>query len=85
MAKHIDRVPPNIDIQIQLWPIERLIPRVNNPRMHSREQIAQIAAPNREFGWPANASEQGGDMRGQRPIRQSKVVHDPLCSAGEVA
>jgi DNA modification methylase len=42
---------PKIDIQIELWPIERLIPRVNNPRTHSREQVAQIAASIREFGW----------------------------------
>jgi len=41
----------NIDIQIEHWPVERLIPRVNNPRTHSREQIAQIAASIKEFGW----------------------------------
>ena len=56
MAKRIDRssdqpAPPNIDIQIERWPIERLIPRVNNPRTHSREQVANIAASIREFGW----------------------------------
>jgi ParB-like chromosome segregation protein Spo0J len=42
---------PNIDIQIERWPIERLIPRVSNPRTHSREQIAQIAASIQDFGW----------------------------------
>jgi len=42
---------PNIDIQIERWPIERLIPRANNPRTHSREQVAQIAASIQEFGW----------------------------------
>jgi ParB-like chromosome segregation protein Spo0J len=41
----------NIDIQIERWPIERLIPRVSNPRTHSREQVAQIAASIQEFGW----------------------------------
>src|SRR5580698_10549345 len=40
-----------IDIQIERWPIERLIPRANNPRTHSREQIAAIAASIQEFGW----------------------------------
>src|SRR5271168_367395 len=40
-----------IDIQIEHWPIDRLLPRVNNPRTHSREQIANIAASIREFGW----------------------------------
>jgi hypothetical protein len=41
---------PNIDIQIELWAIERLIPRANNPRTHSRDQVAHIAASIREFG-----------------------------------
>ncbi len=50
MAKHIE-ASPNIDIQIERWPIERLIPRVNNPRTHSREQVAQIAVSIKEFGW----------------------------------
>jgi ParB-like chromosome segregation protein Spo0J len=38
----------NIDIQIERWPIDRLIPRSNNPRTHSPEQIAQVAASIRE-------------------------------------
>jgi hypothetical protein len=44
-------VGPNIDIQIERWAIERLIPRANNPRTHSREQVARIAASIREFGF----------------------------------
>ena len=40
-----------IGIQIESWPIERLIPRANNPRTHSREQVANIAASIREWGW----------------------------------
>ena len=40
-----------IDIQIERWPIERLIPRINNPRTHNRTQIANIAASIQEFGW----------------------------------
>jgi hypothetical protein len=49
----IKRLPPapNLDIHIELWPIDRLIPKVNNPRTHSREQVANIAASIREFGW----------------------------------
>jgi hypothetical protein len=41
----------NTDIQVERWPIERLIPRATNPRTHSREQIANIAASMRELGW----------------------------------
>ena len=41
----------SVNIQIERWPIERLIPRVNNPRTHSRVQVASIAASMREWGW----------------------------------
>ena len=40
-----------IDIQVERWPIERLIPRATNPRTHSPTQVAQIAASIREWGW----------------------------------
>ena len=47
-------VVPIILTQIELWRPERLIPLDRNPRTHSDEQIAQIAASMREFGflWP---------------------------------
>ncbi len=41
----------NLDLQIERWPIERLIPFARNPRTHTDEQIAQIAASVVEFGW----------------------------------
>lgn len=50
-AKSKTRDAVNIDIQVERWPIDRLLPRVNNPRTHSREQVAKIAASMREFGW----------------------------------
>ena len=40
-----------LDIQIERWPIERLIARAINPRTHSVRQVAQIAASIGEFGW----------------------------------
>jgi DNA modification methylase len=40
-----------ISIQVERWPISRLIPRITNPRTHTPEQIAQVAASMREFGW----------------------------------
>jgi DNA modification methylase len=39
------------DIQIERWPIERLVPFARNPRTHTEEQVAQIAASIVEFGW----------------------------------
>jgi len=35
----------------RLVPIERLIPYARNPRTHSEEQVAEIAASMVEFGW----------------------------------
>src|SRR5579862_8593104 len=43
--------PTKIDIQIEVWQIDRLVPRPNNPRTHSSAQIAQIAASIEEFGF----------------------------------
>src|ERR1035441_2568435 len=40
-----------INIQVEHWPISRLIPRITNPRTHTPEQVAQIAASMREWGW----------------------------------
>jgi DNA modification methylase len=41
---------PFIVSHIELWPIDRLIPYARNPRSHSAEQVAQIAASEGEFG-----------------------------------
>lgn len=37
--------------QIALHPVAELIPYIRNPRTHSDEQVAVIAASIREFGW----------------------------------
>src|SRR6266852_1648245 len=36
---------------IEMWPIEKLIPFARNPRTHSDDQVAQIAASIAEFGF----------------------------------
>lgn len=38
-------------LQVQIWSIDRLLPYVRNARTHSEEQVAQVAASIREFGW----------------------------------
>src|ERR1039457_6914623 len=40
-----------IDIQVERCSIDRLIPRITNPRTHTDEQVSQIAASMREFQW----------------------------------
>src|SRR5260221_14221391 len=37
--------------QIEIWPLDRLIPYDRNPRTHSDAQVAQIAASIAEFGF----------------------------------
>ena len=41
----------NNTMKIQQKPIKDLIPYINNSRTHSDEQVAQIAASIKEFGW----------------------------------
>jgi DNA modification methylase len=37
--------------ELSMWPVERLVPYAKNSRTHSAEQVAQIAASMREFGF----------------------------------
>ena len=45
------KLAKTLEIQIERWPVDRLIPSDTNPRTHSPEQVAQIAASIREFGF----------------------------------
>jgi DNA modification methylase len=65
-----------IDIQVELWPIERLRPRENNARTHSRDQIAQIAASIQEFGWtnPILAEPDGLLLAGEGRLGAAKKL-----------
>jgi DNA modification methylase len=40
-----------IELQIERWSMDRLIPFINNPRTHTPEQVAQVAASIAEFGF----------------------------------
>jgi ParB-like chromosome segregation protein Spo0J len=37
--------------KVERWPIAQLIPAARNARTHSDEQVAQIAASIKEWGW----------------------------------
>ncbi len=41
----------NLELHIERWPVEKLIPYIRNARTHSAEQVAQIAASIAEFGF----------------------------------
>ena len=40
-----------MDLRIEHWPINQLIPYVRNPRTHTPEQVAQVAGSIAEFGF----------------------------------
>jgi DNA modification methylase len=39
------------NLEVAMWPVERLIPYARNARTHSADQVDQIAASIKEFGW----------------------------------
>jgi ParB-like chromosome segregation protein Spo0J len=52
--------------KVERWAINKLVPYARNPRTHSDEQIAQIAASMKEWGWttPILVDEDGGIIAG---------------------
>ena len=40
-----------LSTQFEIWSIDRLIPYARNARTHTDEQVAQVAASIKEFGW----------------------------------
>jgi site-specific DNA-methyltransferase (adenine-specific) len=50
----------------ELWPIEKITPYARNSHTHSDEQVAQIAASIREWGWTNSilVDEEGGLLSG---------------------
>jgi ParB-like chromosome segregation protein Spo0J len=65
----------NLDLQIERWPLDRLIPSDVNPRTHTREQVAQIAASIWEFGFinPILVGADGGIIAGEGRLRAART------------
>ena len=63
-------------LSIEYRPIESLIPYARNSRTHSGEQIAQIAASIREFGWtnPVLIDEDNGIIAGHGRIMAARKL-----------
>lgn len=61
--------------KVERWPLSRLIPYARNARTHSPEQIKQIAASMREWGWtmPVLADEAGGIIAGHGRVSAAEV------------
>jgi len=56
--------------RVERWPIERLIPYANNPRLHSAADLDRIGASIIEFGWtmPPLVDEEGNLIAGQARV-----------------
>jgi ParB-like chromosome segregation protein Spo0J len=65
--------------QIERWPIEKLIPYARNSRTHSAEQVGQIAASMREWGWtnPVLAREDGTLIAGHGRVLAAQQLGLP--------
>src|ERR1700756_159053 len=61
---------------VEVWPIGRLRPYERNSRRHSPEQIEQIAASIRQWGWtmPILAADDGMVLAGHGRLAAGKLI-----------
>ncbi|MEK7995205.1 MAG: site-specific DNA-methyltransferase, partial [Planctomycetota bacterium] len=64
------------NLQVVWWPVEKLIPYARNARTHSPEQVAQIAASIKEFGWtnPVLVSADGVIIAGHARLQAARKL-----------
>jgi DNA modification methylase len=70
-------------LQVEYWPLDRIIPYARNARTHSAAQIAEIAGSIRAFGFsnPILVSEDGGVIAGHGRLaaaRQLQLTDAPV-------
>jgi len=80
----------NTNIQVEQWSVERLTPRATNPRTHSPEQIAQLAASIKEWGWtnPILVGSEGDIIAGHARLmaaRKLKLTEVPVIVLGHLS
>jgi hypothetical protein len=68
------RTKQNPADKVEQWPIEKLVPYAKNSRTHSDEQVAQIAASIREWGWttPILVDEAGSIIAGHGRLQAAR-------------
>jgi DNA modification methylase len=61
---------------IELWPLEKIVPYARNARTHTEAQVAQIAASIREWGWtnPVLLDEAGGLIAGHGRLEAARQL-----------
>jgi len=62
--------------KVEMMPVSRLVPYARNSRTHSDEQVAQIAASIKEWGWttPVLVDETGGLIAGHGRIMAARKL-----------
>jgi site-specific DNA-methyltransferase (adenine-specific) len=62
--------------KVERWPLDRLIPYARNARTHSDEQVAQIAASIKEWGWtnPVLVDEGGQIIAGHGRVSAARTL-----------
>jgi ParB-like chromosome segregation protein Spo0J len=62
--------------RIEMWPLDRLVPYDRNSRLHSPEQIAQVAASIAEFGFvnPILVDSNAGIIAGHGRLAAAKAL-----------
>ena len=78
-----------LNLQVESWPIERLIPYARNARTHSDAQVAQIAASIAEFNFinPVLADPHGRIIAGHGRVlaaRKLNYTHIPVIVLGHL-
>jgi DNA modification methylase len=76
-------------LQVEQWPIDRLIPYIRNARTHSDAQVAQVAASILEFGWtnPVLVGADGVIIAGHARLlaaRKLKMAEVPVIVLGHL-
>jgi ParB-like chromosome segregation protein Spo0J len=69
-------VTPPMARHIEHWPLDKLIPYIRNPRIHSEAQVAQIAASIAEFGFlnPILVDTSAGIIAGHGRLRGARKL-----------
>src|SRR5450759_1735374 len=82
--------PQPLALQVESWPLERLIPYARNARTHSEQQVAQIAASISAFQFnnPVLVDPDGGIIAGHGRVlaaRKLSYTHVPVIVLGHLS
>jgi hypothetical protein len=76
MVDSMSKKKTNPADKVEQWPIDKLVPYAKNSRTHSEEQIAQLAASIKEWGFTSAVlvDEQGGIIAGHGRVMAARKL-----------